>query len=109
MLVVVRLSPVVGPADHDGVVLQTPQAPCLNQMGCPVPEIRGDHHLRKALHPLCLHQFTQRLQEIREEDEVMRRLIHSSEEARRPQRLSRYQSLVLVSHVETCVSGQQLT
>lgn len=79
LLVVFRLSPVVRPADHQGVVLQTTQAPSLNQMGCPVPEIRGDHHLREALHPLCLHQFTQGLQEIREDDEVTKKLIHSGE------------------------------
>lgn len=77
---VFRLSPVVRPADHHGVVLQTPQAPSLNQMGCAVPEIRGNHHLREALHPLCLHQFTQRLQQIREEDEVMKELTDSREE-----------------------------
>lgn len=75
LLVVFRLSPVLRPADHHSVVLQTPQTPSLNQMGCPIPEIRGDDHLREALHPLCLHQFTQRLQEIREKDEVVRKLI----------------------------------
>lgn len=98
------LSPAVRPADHHGVVLQTPQAPSLNQMGCPVPQIRGDHHLREALHPLCLHQFTQRLQEIREEDQVMKKLIHRREEAHKRQCVTSYQSPVFVSHAEACVS-----
>lgn len=57
------------PADHHSVVLQTAQASSLNQMGRPIPQIRGDHHLREALHLLCLHQFTQSLQISREEDE----------------------------------------
>lgn len=75
MLVVIWLSPFVWPADHHGVVLQTPQASSLNQVGRPVPQIRGDDHLREALHPLCLHQFTQSLQVSREEDEMMKNLI----------------------------------
>lgn len=74
LLVVFWLSPVVWPADHHGVVLQTPQAPSLNQMRRSIPQVRGDHHLSEALHFLCLHQFTQRLQVIREEDEMTKNL-----------------------------------
>lgn len=71
LLVVFWLSPFMWPADHHSVVLQTPQASSLNQMGCPVPQIRGDHHLREAFHLLCLHKFTQSLQISREENEEM--------------------------------------
>lgn len=59
---VLRLFPVSGPADHHSVVLQTSQSSNLDQVGRPISQIGGDDHLREALHLLCLHQLTQRLQ-----------------------------------------------
>lgn len=62
LLVVVGLFPVTRPADHHSVVLETSQTSNLNQVGRPISQIGGDDHLREALHLLCLHQLTQRLQ-----------------------------------------------
>ena len=55
-LVVFLLPPVAGPADEHGVVLQTPEAPRLNQVGHAITQVGGDHHLAEAFHFLCLHQ-----------------------------------------------------
>lgn len=81
---VLGLFPVSGPADHHSVVLQTSKPPNLDQVGRPISQVGGDDHLREALHLLCLHQLTQRLQ------------IHSE---RKDSRHSQYRWVMLYSHV----------
>lgn len=62
LLVALGLLPVLRPAHHHSIVLQTPKSSNLDQVWCPISHVGGDDHLRETFHPLCLHQLTQRLQ-----------------------------------------------
>lgn len=61
-LVVLLLAPAAGPAHQHRVVLQPPQPAGLDEVGHAIPQVRGDHHLTKALHLLRFHQAPDGLQ-----------------------------------------------